>query len=94
MNADDPRHGTYAGYNAHRKSGIPMCGPCRKAGTDYVRDYRATRGVVKSQKEAARNRARHRAAWRLVDLHADEFHRLSVEEMRKESALAPSGGAA
>lgn len=30
--ADDPRHGTIAGYTAHRRADVPMCNDCRKAG--------------------------------------------------------------
>lgn len=29
--ADDPRHGTDAGYVAHRRSGFPACGSCIRA---------------------------------------------------------------
>jgi hypothetical protein len=34
LTPDDPRHGTYAGYMAHRKEGTTgECAPCRHAGT-------------------------------------------------------------
>jgi hypothetical protein len=36
------KHGTYAGWNAHRKTGVPMCDPCRAAKATYQRNYRAT----------------------------------------------------
>jgi hypothetical protein len=29
--ADDPRHGTAAGYTAHRRAGVPPCTACREA---------------------------------------------------------------
>lgn len=32
MTPEDPRHGSYAGYIAHHKSGTPMCDPCAYAG--------------------------------------------------------------
>lgn len=35
MTPDDPRHGTVAGYGAHRRSGFPICEPCRRANTMY-----------------------------------------------------------
>lgn len=35
MRADDPRHGTMAGYNAHTRSGFPICGSCRLAKRRY-----------------------------------------------------------
>ena len=31
MTEDDPRHGTTAGYAAHRRNGTPICDPCRAA---------------------------------------------------------------
>lgn len=35
MNANDPRHGTYAGYVAHTKDGDGHCEPCRSAARRY-----------------------------------------------------------
>lgn len=35
MRADDPRHGSVAGYNAHRKSGVEPCTECRRAMATY-----------------------------------------------------------
>jgi len=37
MTPDDPRHGTNAGYVAHRTTGVEPCQPCRKAAADYER---------------------------------------------------------
>lgn len=37
MAPDDPRHGTIAGYSAHRVAGVPHCGPCIAASTEYQR---------------------------------------------------------
>ena len=36
MSPDDPRHGTYAGDYAHKRSGIPICDPCRLARNEYA----------------------------------------------------------
>lgn len=33
----DPRHGTYAGVQQHRKAGIEVCDDCREAGRIYVK---------------------------------------------------------
>lgn len=35
MNDDDPRHGTPAGYSAHRRAQVPYCQPCRDAMARY-----------------------------------------------------------
>lgn len=35
MKADDKRHGTTAGYQAHRRAGVPVCGDCLRAKTRY-----------------------------------------------------------
>lgn len=37
LTPDDPRHGKYAGYVAHRFQEIPLCGPCREAKQAYQR---------------------------------------------------------
>lgn len=37
MAPDDQRHGTNAGYQAHRRAGQPTCTPCRKARREYYR---------------------------------------------------------
>lgn len=59
MNPDDPRHGTYAGVHAHRKSGVPLCEPCRDARRNYQRrlsyDHIRNRKRRVSPKRAARH---------------------------------------
>ena len=35
--------GTYAGYVAHVSAGEPTCPPCRRAASDYTREWRAKR---------------------------------------------------
>lgn len=37
MSPDDPRHGTTAGYQAHRRDSAPPCAECRRAAADYER---------------------------------------------------------
>ena len=44
MKPDDPRHGTYAGAQAHTKDSEPVCRPCREAATAYIRDWRKANG--------------------------------------------------
>lgn len=48
MNADDPRHGTWAGVKAHDRHGVPMCEPCRIAQyrTNKAAKMRRDRGVL------------------------------------------------
>lgn len=38
MSPDDPRHGSVAGYSAHRKAGEPTCRPCKDAVARYQAD--------------------------------------------------------
>ena len=47
MLAPTAEHGTYAGYNAHRRRGETPCDACRAAQTDYCRDYRHRTGRSK-----------------------------------------------
>jgi hypothetical protein len=39
--------GTHAGWNQHMRDGTPVCAPCRKAKTDYTREYRHRTGQPK-----------------------------------------------
>lgn len=43
MRADDPRHGTGAGYDAERRAGLPYCARCRAAAARYEYDRRIGR---------------------------------------------------
>lgn len=88
MLIDDPRHGTYAGYQRHRHDGELACGPCREANRDYSRKFRSERPDVKAR-ERASTRARSRALWRLADLHRDEYDRLYADELRAEGIRKP-----
>jgi len=40
MAPDDPRHGTYAGVQAHGWEGSPKCKPCLRAAKVYMQRYR------------------------------------------------------
>lgn len=37
MSPEDPRHGQYAGWQAHRKAGTQPCDPCRRAQARYFK---------------------------------------------------------
>lgn len=39
-------HGTYRGWNAHQRHGIPMCEDCTEAQARYMRQLRRTRHGV------------------------------------------------
>lgn len=83
MRVDDPRHGTGAGYQRHRKDGEEACAPCREA----VRAAAAKRrreNPASYSRERAGMRASSRALWRLADLHRDEYDRLYADELRAE----------
>lgn len=77
--------GTYAGWNAHQRRGEPQCEPCRDAAAVYQRQWRAKGGPA-VERQAAGNRAREAALWRLKDLHPADFDLLVADEMRVEAA--------
>src|SRR5690242_914050 len=77
--------GTYAGWNIHKRKGEKACDACRQAATEYQRSWRA-RGGEAVERQAAMNRAREAALWRLKDLHRDHFDLLVADEMRVEKA--------
>lgn len=79
MKREDPRHGTRAGWLQHRKEGKKPCRPCLDANAAYMREHRSKTTGWRDQ-----NQARSRAAWRLVDLHRDEFEQLYIEERMKQ----------
>ena len=69
-------HGTYAGYQQHRRRDDTACLDCRRAAAKYSREYRTRRQPEKRAKELATERARRQALAELVRLHADEFRAL------------------
>lgn len=77
MSPDDPRHGTYAGAQAHRRDSEKPCRPCLDASNAYMREHRKT-----SPTDRQRSLARTRALWRLAAMHHDDYERLYVEEFR------------
>ncbi len=81
MKRDDPRHGTYAGAQQHRKEGKRPCKPCRLAYNAYQKEHRTD-----NQRTRAQSRARSRALWRLAEWHPEEFQRLYAAELSREAS--------
>jgi len=79
MSPDDPRHGTDAGYQRHRKDGEAACGPCRTAKADVQRKRR--KDPIERLKSRQIAKAGNRAAWRLVAAHRDEYERYYADEL-------------
>lgn len=42
----DPRHGSYAGWQAHRREGSKPCAGCEAARIEYRGEWRATRRLL------------------------------------------------
>jgi len=80
---DDPRHGTYAGYQRGCS-----CAECRAANAEYSRNYRTDPEA--RARSRAQSRAASRALWRLADEHPDDFQRLYVEQLAVERKRAAS----
>ena len=87
MSPDDGRHGTYAGYQRHKKDGETACRPCRAANTEYTKQYRSD--PTRRERDYATARASSRAAWRVVALHRAEFDRFYADELRAEGIRKP-----
>lgn len=88
MNPDDPRHGTYAGYQAHKKTNQEQpCEPCRIAYNAYQRERRKSdpTALRRSRQSIA---AATRALWRLKADHPTEYAALYAEELGKQKAGA------
>lgn len=79
MTPDDPRHGTSAGYQRHRKDDEPACGPCRAAQAEKTRRFRED--PVRRLQARQMSKAQHRAAWRLVDEHREAYEQYYAEEL-------------
>lgn len=74
------RHGTYAGYQQHRKRGEDACTPCLNALADYTRARRARLGTADDK---LRNTAYRTASARLREAHRAEFDAYCYEELAK-----------
>lgn len=84
-------HGTYGGWNKHRREGTPTCAACRQAAKEYVDRWRiehpesAARAVRTTN---AASRARSAALTMLKRRHPNEYERLYravlAEQRKKE----------
>lgn len=88
MSPDDPRHGTYAGYQAHRKAGELACQPCLKANAEYGQRLREFNPNVKRRARET-VRAQNRAKQRLSELHRAEYTRLYIEALDEIRGVTP-----
>jgi hypothetical protein len=73
MNAEDPRHGTVAGYSVHRRSGTPACEPCLAAmRADWKRRQLASYapGLVPATGTVRRIQALSRMGWTWAEISA------------------------
>ena len=78
------KHGTYAGYNQHMRTGETPCEECRTAATDYQRQWRKGNrrdGQGARTTGRAYSRARGRAIQKLITTHAAEFGALLQREL-------------
>jgi hypothetical protein len=81
VNADDPRHGTNAGYIAHFTDSVPSCQPCREAHATYRRNLwrkkylrRVDDLYISSIPTVRRIRALQAIGWRLGDIDTHMGH--------------------
>lgn len=80
-------HGTRGGYYAHRRISDPPCDECRAAINEYVREYRARKGLDRSRE---REKIRRRALSALRDAHREEYERI-VEQIEADMILEKDG---
>jgi chromosome condensin MukBEF ATPase and DNA-binding subunit MukB len=71
-------HGTYGGYQRHKKKNEPPCDECKAALADYQRAWRARKGAPQ-WRERVLTRARSRALTVLSRRHSDELREITHE---------------
>jgi len=71
-------HGTYAGYQTHKRRGQLPCEPCRQANAEYQRNRRTSPAAHEA--DLYWNRTRHRALERLSREFPRRFRELLIEE--------------
>ena len=72
------RHGSYAGYQRHKKRGEPACDECRKANAAWQRQYRTT--AWGKQGVRRESEVREAALRRLIAAYRGTFDALLREE--------------
>jgi hypothetical protein len=79
---DESQHGTYAGFQSHKREGSRPCDLCMHARNIYTRQYRASRPVAQSR-EQRRNNLRSRAKTILAERHPNELAAI-IQALRDE----------
>ena len=82
MTGDDISHGTYGGYQVHKKRRVEPCAACRAAAADYQRKYRAVNPDNDTDRQYTR--ARNRALERLRRQYGDLFEAYLADELANE----------
>lgn len=78
--SDDINHGTYAGYQKHRRQGIEICDECREANAEYHRELTA-RQTPGRKRAKIQQQARHEAAIIVATRHVREFEKAIQERL-------------
>lgn len=96
MRADDPRHGTIAGWSFHQRTGFPMCGSCRRAKMRYEKSRLLGRPLkVPTLGSQRRIQALRALGWSLAEIareggwvsgHAAFKYALTAETITRTSA--------
>jgi hypothetical protein len=79
-------HGTYKGYQLHKKRGIEPCDTCRTANAAHMANYRTARPDI-ADLHQDRAKARDRALRRLAAIHPDDMQALYQDELQRADLL-------
>ena len=85
MSPDDPRHGTTAGYQAHRRAKESACDPCRQA--QAAASAARRRNPAHLARQRLKAYAAQAARVRLVQMYPDVYAELFADEKRKRDVL-------
>ncbi len=72
-------HGTYAGYQWHKRQPDEPCEACRVANRNYMRDLRR-RSPLRRARDRWDTKTKNRALWRLAMEYPERFNQLIDEE--------------
>ena len=78
------KHGTEAGYTQHRRTGVPMCAPCRLANNQAAleRQQETERRRRQAEEEAL---VKGRILTRMALAYPAVYERIRQEELRRRS---------
>ena len=79
MSAMTIEHGTYKGYQAHRRRGATPCDECRAANAAYIKERRAENPAL-MEWQVMNAEARRKALARLAEMHPAQFAALLDQE--------------